>query len=60
MVLRVYDERGDTLINQLPRTSIEHLSRHKAYGVARTAQQANGAAPQPAETCPGAPVGSLR
>lgn len=43
--LRVYHERGDTLINQVPRTITAHLSRHKAYGVARTAQQASGPLP---------------
>lgn len=32
-LLRVYDERGDTLINQVPRTSIKPLARFKAYGV---------------------------
>lgn len=34
-VLRVYDERGDTLINQIPRTSTKALARFKAYGVHR-------------------------
>jgi hypothetical protein len=33
--LRVYDERGDTLINQTPRTSTKPLVRFKAYGVHR-------------------------
>lgn len=31
-VLRVYDERGDHLINQIPRTSTKPLARFKAYG----------------------------
>jgi hypothetical protein len=31
--LRVFDERGDTLINQTPRTSTKTLARFKAYGV---------------------------
>ena len=35
IVLRVYDERGDTLINQVPRTSTQPLTRFKAYGVTR-------------------------
>jgi hypothetical protein len=34
-VLRVFDERGDTLINQVPRTSTKTLARFKAYGVHR-------------------------
>jgi transposase InsO family protein len=34
-VLRVFDERGDTLINQTPRTSTKTLARFKAYGVHR-------------------------
>jgi hypothetical protein len=34
-VLRVFDERGDTLINQTPRTSTKTLARFKAYGVNR-------------------------
>lgn len=34
-VLRVCDERGDTLINQIPRTSTKALARFKAYGVHR-------------------------
>jgi hypothetical protein len=33
--LRVYDERGDTLINQTPRTSTKPLTRFKTYGVNR-------------------------
>jgi hypothetical protein len=33
--LRVYDERGDILINQTPRTSTKPLARFKAYGVHR-------------------------
>jgi hypothetical protein len=33
--LRVFDERGDTLINQTPRTSTKTLARFKAYGVNR-------------------------
>jgi hypothetical protein len=31
----VFDERGDTLINQTPRTSTKTLARFKAYGVKR-------------------------
>jgi hypothetical protein len=34
-VLQVFDERGDTLINQTPRTSTKPLARFKAYGVNR-------------------------
>ena len=34
-VLRIYDERGDTLINQVPRTSTKPLTRFKAYGFTR-------------------------
>jgi hypothetical protein len=30
--LRVFDKRGDTLINQTPRTSTKPLARFKAYG----------------------------
>jgi hypothetical protein len=33
--LRVFDERGDTLINQIPRTSTKPLARFKAYGANR-------------------------
>ena len=31
-VLRVYNNHGDTLINQIPRTSSKPLARFKAYG----------------------------
>ena len=31
-VLRIYDERGDHLINKIPRTSTKPLARFKAYG----------------------------
>jgi hypothetical protein len=33
--IRVYDETGETLINQVPRTSTKPLARFKAYGVNR-------------------------
>ncbi len=33
--LGVYDERGDTLINQTPRTSTKPLVRFKAHGAHR-------------------------
>ncbi|HEY2833452.1 MAG TPA: IS481 family transposase [Sporichthyaceae bacterium] len=35
-VLDIYDEPGNTLITQTPRTSTQHLARFKAYGVNRT------------------------
>lgn len=34
-VLRVYEQRGNTLINNVPRTSTKPLARFKAYGVNR-------------------------
>jgi hypothetical protein len=34
-VLRIYNEGGDQLINQIPRTSTKALARFKAYGVDR-------------------------
>jgi hypothetical protein len=34
-VLRIYNEGGDQLINQIPRTSTKALARFNAYGVNR-------------------------
>jgi hypothetical protein len=44
-VLRIYDERGDTLINQVPRTSTKPLARHKAYGLTRNRTTGQGTSP---------------
>ncbi len=44
-VLRVYDERSDSVINQIPRTSTKTLVRFKARGVHRNRTTSYGPSP---------------